>query len=62
MKHAELLLRKEHGGSLTHQSVEVIAPPEEGAAATAMTKIQRRINTHDAEAAADLDNASGDSP
>lgn len=39
--------------------MEALAPPEEGDAATALT--ERRINARDAEATADLDNASEDS-
>lgn len=39
--------------------MEALAPPEEGDAAAAQTG--RRINARDAEATADLDNASEDS-
>lgn len=39
---------KQHFSNVQYvlQYFTVIAPPEEGAAATALTEIQRRINTH----------------
>lgn len=58
LKQAQILLSHEHKSGLTHQPAEVSAPPEEGAAATALTE---RIHTHHAEVTADSHKASEDS-